>query len=101
MKVARVVWPALGKGWSRSDVVVARLDRFFDQDSVRRGEDGEPGKTVRELARRMCAEGGDAELARLHAYLVRRAAAGAGEVPPGTLAADTEAGRCRVLRRRE
>jgi hypothetical protein len=94
MKVARVVWPALGKGWSRADVVVARMDRFLDDPGVRGGEGGEPGKTVRAIARRMCADGGEGELTKLHAYLARR-----GGSSLETLVADTATGRCAALRK--
>jgi hypothetical protein len=95
LKVAHVVWPALSKGWSRGDVVVARMDRFLDEPSVSRGEDGEPGQTLRAIVKRMCTEGAAGDVVRVHAYLVQRAArSAASSASLGTLVADTDAGRC-------
>jgi hypothetical protein len=95
VKVARVVWPALGKGWSRAEVLVPRLDRFLDDPLGRQGNDGEPGKTVRSVIKRMCSEGGNADLARLHGYLAQRAARSPTEgALLGTLVTDTAPGHC-------
>ncbi len=98
VNVARVVWPALGTGWSRADVLLPRLGRFLDEPSVRRGDDGEPGATVRALAKRMCDDGASADLAKLHASLTMRAGSGQGAIGP--LAEDTAADRCGRLRGR-
>jgi hypothetical protein len=93
--VARVVWPALGKGWSRAEVIVSRLDRFLDEPLVRQGDGGEPGKTLRSIIRRMCSEGGTVDLARLHAYLAQRAARSPADAAGlGTLVTDTAPGHC-------
>jgi len=95
MPLAAVVWPALGKGWSRADVLVSRLDRFLDDPVVRSREDGEPGRTLRGVVKRMCSEGADADLARLRAYLVQRSARVAEDAAAlSNLVADTAPGRC-------
>jgi hypothetical protein len=93
--VASVVWPALGKGWARSDVLLKRMDRFLDEPSVRRGDGGEPGKTVRSIVKRMCDEKAMGDVSRVHAYLAQRAAHAPDDASAlGPLIADTAPGHC-------
>ena len=101
-EVARVVWPALGRGWARGDVLVRRLDGFLDEPRVQRGEDGEPSKTVRAILKRMCDDRAASDVARIHDALARRVAAakarGAGGDPAAstleTLVADSARAGC-------
>ncbi len=82
-----VLWPALGKGYARIDVLAPRLDAFF---ADRGASSGEPSKTLHALVERLCADGDAAGLARLHAVLVARVQAHPDDAAPlGTLLADT------------
>jgi hypothetical protein len=95
LSLAPVVWPALGRGWSRGDVIAPRLERFLDDPATRRGARGEPEKTVRGLLGRMCDDGARGEVAKIHAVLARRAArsaADASELAP--LLTDTDGRHC-------
>jgi hypothetical protein len=95
IEVASVVWPALGKGWSRGEVLEGRLERFLDEPIARSGTGSEPARTVRTILSRVCAEGATADLARLHAVLVRRAERSAGDATSlGPLVIDTDGHHC-------
>jgi hypothetical protein len=94
VKLAPVIWPALAPGFSRAEPLVARLDRFMQDPSVRAGRGDEPGKSLRAIAGRMCGEPGAQDLPRLHQWLQQRARAHPQEAPAlATLIQDTE--RCR------
>ena len=72
MMAAPVVWLALSKGWSRAEVIVPRLSAFFADPATTRAKDGEPARTLRAIAGRVCDDGDGADLARLHAALEAR-----------------------------
>jgi hypothetical protein len=89
--LAPLVWPALGKGFSRAEPLAVRLDRFA-ADPVVKGNAGEPQKTLRAVAQRICDEGGAQDLARLHGWIEERVRAHPEEAASfATLRADTTA----------
>ncbi len=95
IEVASVVWPALGKGWSRGEAVAARLDAFLEQPVARGGTGEQPAKTVRSILKRECADGALADIAQLHAVLARRAARSPAEATAlGPLVTDTNGRHC-------
>ena len=67
------IWPALGKGWSRADVIVARLDRYLDAPARPWLPFEKPAVRLQEIAAALCAAG-PAEIGRLEAYLKKRGA---------------------------
>ena len=91
IQLAPMLWPALGPGFSRAEPIVARLDRFMDEPGVRAGRDGEPGKTLRAIAGRLCDESAQQDLSRLHGWVQQRARSHPQEAPGlAALIADTE-----------
>jgi hypothetical protein len=94
--LAPLVWPALGRGFSRAQPLVARLDRFV-ADPVVKATPGEPQRTLRAVAVRTCAENGTEDLRRLHAWIEQRVRAHAEESASlATLRSDTSACRTRA-----
>jgi hypothetical protein len=73
LRLVPALWPAIAPGFSRVDAIAARLDRFMDDPGVKATRDGEPGRTLRGLAARMCADHAHQELAKLHARVEQRA----------------------------
>jgi hypothetical protein len=73
------VWPALGKGWSRAGPVASRIGPFLALPDVRAGKDGDPDKTLRAIAERMCADKRPDEAGRLYDAMAARAKADATE----------------------
>jgi hypothetical protein len=97
MKLVPMIWPALGKGYSRADSIVAHLDRFMADPGVQRGQDGEPNKTLRAIAGRMCDDNATQELTRLHAWIEQRSRSHTAESSAlSTILADTA--RCKSPR---
>lgn len=83
---APMIWPALGKGFSRMDVVVPRLDPYVDglPDELR--TPGQWGYLVEGLATRACTDG---EGGKLLGYLEGRLRAHPSEEPALRTAVDT------------
>jgi hypothetical protein len=69
--LAPLVWPALGRGFSRADPLVPRLERFFADPAVTANA-REPQSTLRGIVDRLCAENGTQDLKRVHAWLEQR-----------------------------
>ena len=91
-----VVWPLLGRGFSRADALVPGLDRFIGDPNVRIYHPEDPQLTLQQIVNRMCAEKNFADLAKMHAYLAERIR----KVPPdekafAELREDTSRGRCK------
>ena len=73
MATAWVVWPLLGRGWSRADAIVPGLDRFIADPLVSSYHPQDPELALQQVVNRMCAEKNFADLAKVHAYFVERA----------------------------
>ena len=91
-----VVWPLLGRGFSRADALVPGLDRFISDPKVRLYHPEDPELSLQHIVNRMCAEKNFADLAKMHAYLAERIR----KVPPdekvfAQLLQDTSRGRCK------
>jgi hypothetical protein len=69
-----IVWPAFGKGWSRADVLVPRLDRFIEDPLTRANNFQDPYETLKEVVFKMRDEKATGDIGRLHAYLKKRVA---------------------------
>jgi hypothetical protein len=68
------VWPALGMGWSRSEILIPHLDRFIEDAHMCANDFQAPRSTLTEVVRNLRAEKADADLRRLHAYFKKRIA---------------------------
>ncbi len=75
---AHVMWPALGK-FSRADVIVPRLDKYIDDDRVRRNDSQDPERALRDIVHLECDEGNVTDLAKFHGYFQSRIAFHAGD----------------------
>lgn len=71
------LWGALGRGWSRMDVLEPRLDRWLEDERYK--TDTSWTENVRAVARDLCAEQANADLTRLHGWIGRRVTAHASE----------------------
>jgi hypothetical protein len=69
---AWVVWPLLGRGWSRAAALVPGLDRFVDDPQTPFFHPQDPELALAQIVSRTCAEKNFADLAKLHAYFVDR-----------------------------
>jgi hypothetical protein len=69
---AWVVWPLLGRGWSRADALVPTLDRFIDDPLVPSYHPQDPHLALQQVVNRMCAEKNLADLGKMHTYLEER-----------------------------
>ncbi len=95
IEVASVVWRALSPGWSRGEALAARLDAFLDAWVARSDGGEQPAKAVRAILKRECADSRAADIAQLHAVLVRRASRSPGEgTALGPLVTDTDGRHC-------
>jgi hypothetical protein len=65
---AWVVWPLLGRGWSRAAALVPGLDRFIDDPLVPSYHPQDPQLALHQIVNRMCAEKNFADLAKMHTY---------------------------------
>lgn len=72
--LARVVWPALSRGWSRAAVIVPRLDAYLADPRARRYDVQDPGHAIRGIAAKLCDEGNLADMAQMGAAFRSRAA---------------------------
>jgi hypothetical protein len=89
------VWPELGGGWSRMDVLGPRLDGWLASDRYK--DQSWVGEILDALARDLCAEGSTRDLARLHEWIVQRERAHPSEMPGLHLASDrSEPGACKA-----
>jgi hypothetical protein len=91
-----VVWPLLGRGFSRAEALLPSLDRFIEDPAVRSYHPEDPELALQHIVNRMCAEKNFADLAKMHAYLAERIR----KVPPdekafAQLLQDTSRGRCK------
>jgi hypothetical protein len=69
---AWVVWPLLGRGWSRADALLPGLDRFIDDPLAPAYHPQDPQLALQQIVNRMCAEKNFADLAKMHAYFADR-----------------------------
>jgi hypothetical protein len=93
---AWVVWPVLGRGWSRAEALVPLLDKFIDDPQVPYFHPQDPVFALQQVVSRMCAEKNLSDIAKLHAYFVDRIK----KVPPdeknlADLLESTTRGRCK------
>ena len=95
MATAWIVWPLLGRGWSRAEAVVPGLDRFIEDPLVRFYHPQDPQLALQQMVSRMCAEGNFADLVKMHAYFAERARKTPDDKWLADLAQDTSRGRCR------
>jgi hypothetical protein len=72
--LAPVVWPALGPGWSRAELIATRLDRYLDDPRVRQFNFQDPWLALRGIVNRLCDEKRKDDISILHALFVARAA---------------------------
>ncbi len=94
MNLAHVVWPALGRGFSRAAAIVPHLDGFIATEEARAARHGGgPGKAISSIVQSMCQEGDNGDLAQIHAYFTRRVGTHPGESFSG-IVDDTTPGRC-------
>jgi hypothetical protein len=77
--LARVLWPALSRGWSRAAILVPRLDAYLSDTRVGLYDYRDPGEAIRSIARTLCDEGNVADMAQLAAYFRNRTASHPGE----------------------
>jgi hypothetical protein len=68
------IWPALGKGWSRAEVLVPRLDRFIQDPLTRANNFQDPYVTLRDVVNQLREEKATGDIGRLHGYLRKRVA---------------------------
>jgi hypothetical protein len=92
---AWVVWPLLGRGWSRADALVPGLDRFIDDPLVPNFHPQDPELALQQVVNRMCAEKNLADLAKMHTYFVERIKKIPGDKSLTELADVTARGRCK------
>jgi hypothetical protein len=89
------VWPELGGGWSRMDVLGPRLDAWLASDRYK--DASFAGEILDAVARDLCAEGSTRDLARLHDWIGQRGRAHPSEMPGLHLAsARSEPGACKT-----
>jgi hypothetical protein len=93
---AWVVWPLLGRGWSRGEALQPELDKFIDDPLVPSYHPQDPDLALRQIVNRMCAEKNFADLVKMHTYFEERAK----KAPPGDksiadLVEATARGRCK------
>lgn len=69
---AWVTWPALGRGWSRSDPFVRKLDRYVDDPVARYYGQGEPYGAVSHVVGALCRERAAGDLAILNRWMSAR-----------------------------
>jgi hypothetical protein len=77
--LARVLWPALSRGWSRGAVLVPRLDAYLSDTRAHAYDYRDPGAAIHSIATRLCEEGDIADMAQLAAYFRNRTASHPGE----------------------
>jgi hypothetical protein len=68
------LWPALGKGWSRAELIVPRLERFVEDPLTHANNFQDPYQTFGELANLLRDEKASGDLARFHAFFKKRVA---------------------------
>lgn len=71
------LWGALGRGWSRMDVIEPRLDRWLEADRYK--ADTYWTENLRAIARELCTEQATADLGRLDKWIRQRVSAHASE----------------------
>lgn len=93
---ARMVWPALGRGYSRVDAIVPRLDSYVEDPLVRQNDSSDPEGALHDIVRLSCADGQLADIAKLHAYFQSRIAFHAGDAKRFSgILDDTREGKCK------
>ncbi len=68
------MWPALGKGWSRGELIVPRLDEFIEDPLTHAWNFQDPYLTFREIANLLKDEKASGDVAKLHAFFKKRVA---------------------------
>jgi hypothetical protein len=68
------MWPALGKGWSRADLIVPHLDRWVEDPLTRANNFQDPYDTFKDILNRLKDEHAAGDLARFHAFFKKRTA---------------------------
>jgi len=93
---AHVMWPALGRGWSRAEPIVPRLDVYVDDPLVKQHAFQDPERAIHDIVNLLCQEGQVDDLAKLHTYFQSRIAFHAGDAQRfATILDDTREGRCK------
>jgi len=93
---AWVVWPLLGRGWSRAAVLLPGLDRFVDDPQAPSYHPQDPGLALQQIVSRMCAEKNFADLAKMNTYLRDRIKkVPSDEKPLAELVEATTRGKCK------
>jgi hypothetical protein len=69
---AWIVWPLLGRGWSRADALVPGLDKYVDDPQAPFFHPQDPDLALAQIVSRTCAEKNFGDLTKLHAYFVDR-----------------------------
>ena len=99
MTFAPDIWMALGKGWSRAEVIVPRLDRYLDEPSEHFRNEHDKTRTLTEILERVCDEGNSGDAARLHAFFVKRSASHPTEAASlANIITDTAPGQCKATK---
>jgi hypothetical protein len=94
---ARLVWPTLGRGWSRADLLVPRLDAYVDDPLVQQNDSQDPARAIHEVVKLLCAEGQLADLAKVHGYFQSRIAFHAGDAQRfAAVLDDSREGKCKA-----
>lgn len=89
------LWPALGRGYSRADVLVPRLDTLVPDASSEGATDAL--RSLSDVVTRLCEDKNSGDLEKLHAYFEKRAAARPSEQRAFTiLRRDTAPGGCKA-----
>jgi hypothetical protein len=68
------MWPALGRGFSRADLLVPHLDRFVEDPLTHAWNFQDPYETFKDIVNNLRDEKASADLGRLHTYFKKRVA---------------------------
>ena len=74
MEVLPELWPALGKGWPRFEILAPQLDGYIEEAHACANDHQAPYSTFTEIARRLREEKATGDLSKLHAYFKKRIA---------------------------
>jgi hypothetical protein len=74
MSALPTIWRALGRGYSKGDLVASRLNGFVNDARTRARNFQDPTHSILEVVHRLREEGAAADLAKIHAFLKQRVA---------------------------
>jgi hypothetical protein len=93
LRLVPQIWPALGQGFSRADLIVPRLDAWLPDAS--QPSAGPRVRVLSALVDRLCEDKNAVDLAKLNAWLARRASTRPGEEKAlAILIRDSRSGGC-------